>query len=456
MSQMPHADMDESENSHHADSMRDVDTVHPIDLVSVDHVNLDAGSQKSSALPHTKISPCKVLVERLRSPNQSPPNTSSQRTKRKTVIESDEDDIVPTQSPPVGVRSSRSTKRKPIIESDEEDIAPTPKRMPSWGSMSKDQTCTDSSEDRSGSDDDSDADVPGAEASVSERPSLSQVNTNMSDLGFHLAMNQRRRLRETNEYLRCLEESLSHTSKHHIDNTCNNMARLMKWYSSNKNPDNFTLADVANMDKLCLLSTVLGNSLTEFQRQLGYFKALEYFVSAIKSSTKYMSLHSFLKNDLKQVKKEVKTIKKRLNKNVNRRRTQKMTDLALKLDDSEIVVRKFNEGIEKHLRPRVKKIIEKVDSNPKIGKEEPLPVSDLMKVNAFFLALFVRYAQGPAVFLRMLLRQYIATKKTQAVTTSGGLAALGPCKILLTTEHKTGDSDIAFVPIPVAEEWQWL
>ena len=55
--------------------------------------------------------------------------------------------------------------------------------------------------------------------------------------------------------------------------------------------------------------------------------------------------------------------------------------MALKVDDSETVVRKFNEGIEKHLRPRVKKIIEKVDSNPKIGNEEPLPVSDLMKVN---------------------------------------------------------------------------
>ena len=303
------ADMDESENCHHADSMRNVDTVHPIHLVSVDHVNPDAGSQKSSALPHTKLSPCKVLVERLRSPNQSLPNTSSQRTKRKTVIESDEDDKVPTQSPPVGVRSSRRTKRKPIIESDEEDIAPTPKRMPSHGSMSKDQTCTDSSKDKSGSDDDSDADVPGAEASVSERPSLSQVNTNMSELGFHLAMNQRRRLRETNEFLRCLEESLSYNSKHHIDNTCSNMARLMKWYSSDKNPDNFNLAEIANMDKLRLLSTTLGNSLTEPEMQLGYFKALEYFVSAIKSSTKYSSSHSFLKDDLKKVKKEVKTIK---------------------------------------------------------------------------------------------------------------------------------------------------
>ena len=55
------ADMDEGENPHHADNVRNVDIVHPVHLVSVDHVNPDAGSQTSSALPHTKLSPCNVL-----------------------------------------------------------------------------------------------------------------------------------------------------------------------------------------------------------------------------------------------------------------------------------------------------------------------------------------------------------------------------------------------------------
>ena len=166
--------MDESENSHHADSVRNVDIVHPINLVSVDHVNPDAGSQTSSALPHTKFSPCKVLVERLPSPDQSPPVSmrGSQRTKPKAVIESDEEDIAPMQSPPVGMRSSQCTKRKAVIESDEEDIAPTPKRMPSQGSMSKVQTCTDSSDAGSESDVDSDADVPGAEANCVSKAQL--------------------------------------------------------------------------------------------------------------------------------------------------------------------------------------------------------------------------------------------------------------------------------------------
>ena len=204
-----------------------------------------------------------------------------------------------------------------------------------------------------GFDVDSDADVPGAEATVSQRPNLSQVNKNMSELGFHLASNQRQRLRGTNEYLRCLEESLSNCSKHHIENTCYNMARLMKWYSSDKNPDNFYLADVANMDKLRLLSTTLGNSLLEAETQSGYFKALENFVSAIKSSTKYLSSNGFLMSDLKKVKKEVKTIKSRLIKNVNRRRVQKMTDMALKVDDSESVIHKFNSAIDQHLWPQV-------------------------------------------------------------------------------------------------------
>ena len=112
----------------------------------------------------------------------------------------------------------------------------------------------------------------------------------------------------------------------------------MNWYSSDKNPDNFNLVDVANMDKLRLLSTTLGNSLAEPETQLGYFKALENFVSAIKSSTKYSSSHSFLISEIKKVKKEVKTIKSRLNKNVNLRRVQKMTDMALKVDDSESVI----------------------------------------------------------------------------------------------------------------------
>ena len=110
------ADMDESENSHHANSVRNVDIVHPVHLVSVDHVNPDAGSQTSSTPPHTKLLPCKVLIECLASPDQSPP---------------------------VGMRSSKRTKRKAVIESDEEDIAPTSKCMPSRGSMSKVHTCSD-------------------------------------------------------------------------------------------------------------------------------------------------------------------------------------------------------------------------------------------------------------------------------------------------------------------------
>ena len=69
----------------------------------------------------------------------------------------------------------------------------------------------------------------------------------------------------------------------------------------------------------------------------------------------------------------------------------------------------------------IREIIKEVESNPKIGNKEPVPDAHLLKVNAFFLAQFVRYAHRPAVFLSMPRQQYMAAKKTKPIVTSGVL-----------------------------------
>ena len=76
-----------------------------------------------------------------------------------------------------------------------------------------------------------------------------------------------------------------------------------------------------------------------------------------------------------------------------------------------------------------------------------------MKVNVFWLTQFVKYGHRPVVFLRMPTKRYAKAKDCKPIISLG---VYGPIRLLETSEHKTNDQDLAFVPIPEADEWQWL
>ena len=342
----------------------------------------------------------------------------------------------PDSSPPVRENRPRSGKRKAIIRSDDDEPAPTPKRKTRPRSESSNRSVSESEQSESES-----------ESSESALSPI-QVNKNLADAGLHLGRNVRRRLRQTNEFLLCLEASMSTLSQKHINNTCDNMARLMKWYSKDQDPYTFQLSDLADMEKLHALVKVLVDAGTKAETRSKYLQALENFLRCIKRS-KYKDSHAHLIADLKLIKKEVKVIKSRQDMCKRQEKVRQMADMVHKKDDSEKSLKTFNRAIETKLRPAVKKVFQEHKASP----QKAVSSSDLLKVNVFFLSQFVKYGHRPVVFTSMPYFCYRA-KESTPITSTGGLGALGPFRFLVTSKHS--DKDIAFVPIPMSEEWGWL
>ena len=82
--------------------------------------------------------------------------------------------------------------------------------------------------------------------------------------------------------------------------------------------------------------------------------------------------------------------------------------------------------------------------------------SDLRVANVFFLSQFVKFGHRPIVFTNMPYHRYRQARDSDPMTSTGGLAHLGPFRYLVTSEHKTGDKDEAYVPFPISEKWGWL
>ena len=117
------------------------------------------------------------------------------------------------------------------------------------------------------------------------------------------------------------------------------MIILMTWYRRDQTPLNFQLAEVASVDKLHELSVVCSNSKCSIAPKLGYYKSLNYFLKAIKRSTKYQATHGHLMKEIKRVKHECEDIRKRVGKDINRQKVRDMADIALTQDESETIIK---------------------------------------------------------------------------------------------------------------------
>ena len=235
-----------------------------------------------------------------------------------------------------------------------------------------------------------------------------------------------------------------------IDNNCNNMILLINWYRRDQTPLNFQLAEFASLDKLHELSVVCSNSKCSIVTKLGYYKSLNYFLKAIKRSTKYQDAHGHLMKEIKRVKHECEDIRKRLGKDIIRQKVRDMADIALTQDETETIIKKFNAAVDRKMRHEVKK---KFEAHA-VDKKKTVSHSDLLQVNVFWLTQFVKFGHRPVIFTRMPIKRY--AKDCKPFVSSGGLGAYGPIRLLVKSEHKTNDLDLSFVPIPEAEEWQWF
>ena len=418
----------------------------------------DSDIKKDSLL----LSPCSVVLRDIGSPELSPPvyQARSRSIKRKKIfIESDDSDGEDAKSPKVKSKSmvspcdvvledigspevrepalqphSRSIKRKAVIDSDDGEAKGirTPKvkgRQTSELSLGN-----------------SDFDSPPLNALTG--PQL--VSYNLKKAGLHCSVTVKRRLRTEHPFLVTLEDAMkaAEYGDDFINNLCDDMVRIMNFYA--RDPYKFELTDLTDMGTLHRLSTVLQESGARAETRIKYMQALQYFIKTIRKS-KYRHSHAHLMTDLELVCDEVELLKKRLSKCKKQEKTSKMADMALTKDDSAEIVQRFNEVIETKLRPVVRKVFEKYQEAP--GKA--VSPTDLLLANVFFITQFIKFGHRPVVFKKFPCTRYSQAKKSDPIT-SPELAHLGPFRYLLTTDHKTGKDDVAFVPFPVKEEWVWL
>ena len=258
------------------------------------------------------LSPCRVVLTDIRSPDSSPP-----------------------PPPPVGQSCSRRAKRKMDIERDEDEAAPTPKR----NARPRPESSADSSESQS----ESPLRVPG-------QSQQAMLTRKLEEAGLHLGRNVKERLRKKNPFLVTFEAALKAGSYSiaHINNMCDNMARIMKFYTVDNNPYSFQLSNVTNIETLHRLSQAMVDAGMAAETKLKYLQALDAFLERMPKSG-YRHTHAHLMTDFHLIKDEVKLIKKRVGKMKMQEKTSKMADMALTKDTSAEVVRKFSKAIQTKL-----------------------------------------------------------------------------------------------------------
>ena len=103
-------------------------------------------------------------------------------------------------------KGTPARKRMTVIENDEEDVVPRPKGRTRPRSASGDRT-NSGSEAGSNGEIDSEAEVPGPDEVSSKRKLLIDVTKDMEKHGFRMPEKLRKHMRK--EYIRCMENSIT-------------------------------------------------------------------------------------------------------------------------------------------------------------------------------------------------------------------------------------------------------
>lgn len=397
-----------------------------------------------------KTTPCRVILTDISSPDFSPRRPrQAGRNQRKSVVDSDGENVP----------RSESHKRK--LLSDGEDFVPTPKRQ------AKSATSTDVSfllsspcrprqagRNRITSATSADPDS-GTDSDVVSDDRLRQVRLAkyLEEHHLFIGTNCLQRLKSENQYLIVVQDALkaSSLSKCTIRNIIGNISRLMRFYAPGNDPFNFTLENLTSVERLHQLANTLNESGMRAETRIKYYQSLLLFLRRIRKSH-YKKSHKHLLDDLEAIKEEVDTIRKAQGKMKGKERMRKLADRALEKDNSADVLYAFNQAIETKLRPAALQVIEKCKASP----DTHICSQDILTLNVFFLSLFVKYGHRPIVYTHMPYRRFRQAQLSQPMTDSGNLSHLGQFRYLVTSEHKTGDKDVAYVPLPLSNDWAML
>ncbi|MEW8547638.1 MAG: hypothetical protein AB2693_29370 [Candidatus Thiodiazotropha sp.] len=231
----------------------------------------------------------------------------------------------------------------------------------------------------------------------------------------------------------------------------NNMARLLGWFSKDKDPFKFTLSDLASVEKLQGLAQLFVDCKVRGETRHKYFQTITGFIKAVGKS-KYKQTHGHLMSVLDDVKEEAEVQKARASAVKGKERMQKPAKMALQQDDSLEQLKAFTKQVDTTLKDVVRGIFKECMKD----KKKRVSDSDLRVVNVFWMCQAIKWGQRPGAVTGMDKMCYKRAKASEPSTTYGGLQAVGPCRFLVTSDHKTGSHELAFIPFPMKEEWSWL
>ena len=366
------------------------------------------------------VSPCKVVLDR----------------------------VVLDHSPPVGRPRSQSVKRKAaVIMSDcenEDVIPPTPsKRMAkSKVDVSLESSRKDADDARASADEENDG---------QDERNPKVVARKLKEAGIGGDVHVLRKLRKTSEFLKMYSDSFVQQSDKHRSNMVGNYSRVMGWYSEDNDPFKFQLSDVASVEKLVGLAQVFVDCNLAGETRHKYFSAIRSFVKAVRSS-KYRDTHDHLKRGLDDVLSECEKQKARSSKVKAEDKMRKAAGMALQKDDSLEKLKEFTQQVDTVLKDAVRKIFQKCMKD----KTKRVSESDLMIVNVFWISQAIKWGNRPCALTQMNKLCFKRAKECEPSSEYGNLQAIGPCRYLVTSDHKTGTHELAFIPIPMEEEWGWL
>ncbi|MES9972475.1 MAG: hypothetical protein ABW092_20770, partial [Candidatus Thiodiazotropha sp.] len=387
------------------------------------------------ASPWPVVSPCKVVLERVvldhSPPIGSRPRSRSVKRRAPVVTDSDPEDVIPATPKKRVARSKHDV-------SDREEV---PQEKSHEDSLEKSLS---GQEDDHGRDSDKDDDgEDGTDPKV--------VMRMLQERGVGCENHVRKQLRETNEYLLMYYRSFVQQSDRHKNNMTNNMARLLGWFSKDKDPFKFTLSDLASVEKLQGLAQLFVDCKVRGETRHKYFQTITGFIKAVGKS-KYKQTHGHLMSVLDDVKEEAEVQKARASVVKGKERMQKAAKMALQQDDSLEQLKAFTKQVDTTLKDVVRGIFKECMKD----KKKRVSDSDLRVVNVFWMCQAIKWGQRPGAVTGMDKMCYKRAKASEPSTTYGGLQAVGPCRFLVTSDHKTGSHELAFIPIPMKEEWSWL
>ncbi|MCG8047282.1 MAG: hypothetical protein JAY66_16630, partial [Candidatus Thiodiazotropha taylori] len=387
------------------------DVVHESDSV----VSSVFDPASSSSVPVPLISPCSDIG----SPVFKQP---SRACKRRPVIESEDD------SP-----ATVAVKHRLVVGSDDESVSPSP--------MSSAPALID--EAATGVDI-SDLSDDAAESDRMRRNKMAKV---LEENNLHIGLNIKKSLRANNEYIKVLEKALSaeQRSKEHINNVVGNAINLMKFFATGNDPRQFSLKDLTNTDKLPELSSVLTKAGCKGETKSKYFQSLKIFIEKLRNSN-YRKTQSGLMADLHFTEEQASDLQKLTRIQKKQDKMDKLAEMSSKEDQSARGLIAFREAVDR-LEVEARVVIKRVRQSPS-GPTS----SDVLIVNMFFLGVTVKFGHRPVVFRNMLFRRNREAREAEPVQ----VGELGLFRMLISSKHKTGPSNLAYVPIKDPEHFDIL